>query len=146
MPPKSISIHSAVVNGNLSHNRNLLSETVKSFEGMEVTITIEKKKRKRSNEQNAYLWGVVYTCVKQGMIDVGFRDVTIDNIHELMKGKFLKQDLINQDTGEVFPITGHTSKLTTIEFNDYFEQIKQWAAEYLNVYIPDPNEQVTFNF
>ncbi len=32
--------------------------------------------------------------------------------------------------------------MTTTDFMGYIEQIQQWSAEYLNVQIPSPNEQI----
>jgi hypothetical protein len=35
-----------------------------------------------------------------------------------------------------------TSELATGEFMEYLEHVKQFAAETLDLYIPDPNEQL----
>jgi len=37
-------------------------------------------------------------------------------------------------------VVKRSSKMDKIEFMDYVESIKQWAAQTLNLYIPDPNE------
>ena len=42
-------IRSNVENGILKRNRNLLIDAIKSFEGQNVIVTIEKAKKKRSN-------------------------------------------------------------------------------------------------
>jgi hypothetical protein len=41
---------------------------------------------------------------------------------------------------EVVKIPRKTSELTTTEFEEYVEMVKQFAAETLNVFIPDPND------
>jgi hypothetical protein len=33
--------------------------------------------------------------------------------------------------------------MTTSQMMDYFAEITQWAAEYLEVQVPQPNEQLT---
>jgi hypothetical protein len=38
-------------------------------------------------------------------------------------------------------IPGTTRRMKKDEFSDYCERIKRWAAQDLNVYIPDPNEE-----
>jgi len=140
-----LSFTTKVINGQFSSNRQPIAEAIKSFEGKEIVLTIERKRKKRSNEQNAYLWGVVYPILKDGFYQIGYK-LTTEQVHELMKQTFVKEDLINESTGEVKTITGHTSNLTTSQFMEYLADIKQFAAEELNVYIPDPNEQVNFNF
>jgi hypothetical protein len=55
-----IEIESKVLNGKLETNRELLSDVINSLEGKDIIITIEKKKRKkRSNPQNSFYWGIV---------------------------------------------------------------------------------------
>ena len=39
-------------------------------------------------------------------------------------------------------MTKSTAELTTTQMMDYVSEIQQFAAEYLNVIIPDPNEQI----
>lgn len=105
------------------------------------SLTIEKKYKKRSNPQNAYLFGVVYPIVLQGLIDLGFEGMTIESVHDLLKYKFLPTDIVSKE-GEVMEIVRSTASLTTTEFMDYLAKIKKWGAEYLNVYVPEPNEQL----
>lgn len=95
----------------------------------------------RSLPQNAYYWGVVCDMVKEGLRDAGFQDIsTTDDAHEVMKGLFLKREIISLETGEVLTGSKSTTTLTTLEFNTYIEKIQQWAAEYLGISIPSPNE------
>jgi len=72
------SIHSKIVNGKCATNKGSISKAFEQFEGKEITITIEKKKRKRSNEQNAYLWGCVYPLVKMQFYETCGEVFTID--------------------------------------------------------------------
>lgn len=143
---KSITFPTKVINGTISSNRKPIKEAIASFEGKEITITIAKKSKKRSNDQNAYLWGVVYPIVKNGLKEIGYNQITTEQVHELLKGTFVKEDIVNELSGEVKTITGHTSSLTTSQFMDYLAQIKQFASEELGCYIPDPNEQSEINF
>ena len=63
-----------------------------------------------------------------------------EQTHELLKYKFLKREFITSD-GDILQSIGSTTELSTKEFNEYIESIQIWSAEYLNVNIPDPNEQ-----
>lgn len=58
--------------GRLQIDRQLFASAVKQFSGSEITLTIEKRSKRRSNPQNAYLWAVVYPCVLEGLIGVGY--------------------------------------------------------------------------
>ena len=65
------------------------------------------------------------------------------DVHDYMKYKFLKEPVVNEDTGEVlYERINSTTDLSTAEFNNYIEVVRKWAAENLDIYIPDPNEAV----
>lgn len=103
------------------------------------------KGRKRSLMQNAYYHGVVVPLVREGLVNNGFREVkTNEDAHEVMKALFLKRKIKNEESGDIIEINGSTQKLTTVEFMTYLEEIAQWAASYLGITIPQPNEQLNF--
>lgn len=140
-----------VENGSLKiQNRNGLKLDLKSLEGKEVEIKISKKKKRRSNQQNSYYWGVVIPIVREGLIEAGFpRDVFSNTqaVHELLKSMFCpKVEVINEDTGEVLQLPPTTTNLSTVNMMEYFEDIRQWGAEFLGIYIPEPNEALKINF
>jgi hypothetical protein len=69
---------------------------------------------------------------------------SVDDWHEMMKAKFLsKTVLATATTGEIVEefILGRSIKgLTTVEFNDYIENIRRYAATSLGgLFIPDPD-------
>ena len=123
--------------------QEFLNDILRVFQEKDVIITVEKKKRKRSLNQNAFYWGCVVPICKEGLTEVGYR-VTMDETHEYLKKQFLKKELVNENTAEILETTGSSSELTTSEFMDYLAEIQQWASEYLNTYVPDPNEQLNF--
>lgn len=125
--------------------RSEMDEVLQSFEGKEWQLTIEKKKKSRSLNQNAYYWGVVIPMVRAALHDLGMK-LSRQEVHELLKLKFLKKEIINENTGEVFEYIGGSSELTTTEFMDFTAELQQWSAEYLNIVIPSPNEQVNIEF
>lgn len=101
-----------------------------------------KDYRKRSIPQNAYYWCVVVPMVRKALYDTGWDDIqTNDDAHEVLKRQFIRKKLVNKETGEVVIIAGKSSLLTIPEFNDYIERICKWAAEYLSIVIPSPNQQ-----
>lgn len=98
-----------------------------------IIINVSKKKEKRSIPQNSYMWGVVY---KQISDEWGYE---IDEVHEIMKQKFLKIKEIRVD-GETVIITRSTTDLKTDEMESYLEAIRRWAAINLEICILLPNE------
>jgi hypothetical protein len=128
------------------YNRQDFLKAVENIGELDITLAIEKRSKKRSNNQNKYLWSVVYPCVKQGLLDLG-HVLNIEEVHEFCKSKFNSRVLVDEDTGEVLgSFGGSTTELDTFDFNQYFEAIIRWSAEYLGVEIPYPNEQVTLDF
>ncbi len=105
-------------------------------------FTIAKYKKRRSLPQNSFYHGIVVNCVKDGLIGAGFNPSELSNeiVHEMLKAKFLKQDIANDD-GQFITIVKSTAELTTTEFMDYISEIQQWGAEFLSIIIPDPGEQ-----
>jgi hypothetical protein len=104
---------------------------------------------KRSLQQNAYYWGVVVYEVRRGMNEEG-NDFESTEIHEFLKARFNYKEVVkvNEDTGEVKTekIPRSTAKLTKTEFAEYIERIQQFAVEFFNIIIPNPNSQTYFDF
>jgi hypothetical protein len=103
----------------------------------EYLLRLERAHATRSQQQNAWYWSQVVGLVAK---HTGY---TADEIHEIYKAKFLPKHLTFSDgNGEIqgeFVIGGSTSKLNTQEFADYCERIREWAADELDVVIPDPD-------
>jgi hypothetical protein len=127
------------------HNRKLFDKEVQVFNGKEVVITIRRKRNHRSEQQNRYYWGGVVPIVCDGLNDVGYR-ITKADTHEFLKATFLKDKIVNEQTGEFLETIGSTTRLTTVQFMEFIADIQRWAAEFLGVYIPDPCEQTELTF
>lgn len=113
-------------------NRQGLIDYIKILQGgkkeQKVSLTIERYIKKRSNPQNDYYQGVVLKILAN---ELGY---TRDEMHEAIKWEFLRK------RGKKIDTVISTKKLNTIEFEDLMERIRRWSSEYLNVYIPNPNE------
>lgn len=96
------------------------------------SITIEEKKPKRSEQQNRYLWGVVYAEIAKHL--PGWH---VDDVHEYMLGEWSGwETLEGMGRKRLRPIR-RSSRLNKQEFADYIAFIQQKAAEH-GVFIPDP--------
>ena len=127
------------------NNRARFDKEVMNFLDKEVVITIEKKVYKRSLPQNSYLHGVVIPMFKDGLNDVGYI-FSLEMTKQKLKEMFAQAEMVNEKTGEYISYIKDTSAMTKGEMMDFIAQIQQWASEFLNIYIPDPNEVLTINF
>lgn len=134
--------HTTVTSGNLKiTDRPSFTSLVATLKDGEYIMTIEKKKRKRSLNQNSYLFGVVVEMVWKGLCDLG-HEVSKEETHEFLKATFNYKEIVNEQTGEIYRIPLSTATLSTVEFNEYVERVVRWAAEFLGIVIPMPNEQI----
>lgn len=104
--------------------------------GTLVDIVIRKHSTKRSNEQNAYYFGVVVPILADH-----FGYDNREDMHEDLKLKF------NPIESKIEPgrrIGGTTTKMSTVEFmaaeDSYVERICRWAAEEHELFIPLPEK------
>lgn len=127
-------------------DRNLFNEEIKTLdESKEYTITIKKKQKTRSNGQNRYYFGVVLPLILRGLRNAGFEVYSKEDAHDIVKVKFLKTDIMN-DSGEFISTFKSTKDMTTQEFKEFIDNLQYWSSEYLNVYIPSPNESQDIEF
>lgn len=112
-----------------------------AFAGKEIEVTIQRKKRSRSGEQNRYYWGVVVEMIRMGIKELG-DDADAEQVHEFLKGRFLPaRERIDETTGDmIYRLPASTTALSTIEFSEYVEKCCQFAAEYLGLSIPLPQK------
>ncbi len=118
-------------------NRKQFTGALRRMRDGEVLVTIEKKSATRSQQSNRYYWGVVVELLSE---HTGY---TPEEIHDVLKAKFLPKTLAVADgNGEIkgeFVIGGTTTKLNKLEFGEFIERVRRWAAEDLSVVIPDPD-------
>jgi hypothetical protein len=100
---------------------------------------------KRSNPQNRYYWGLVIPLIQKGIEDLG-TELTKEETHELLKARFNFSEIVNEETGECIQIPRSTTTLNKEQFGEYISKIQQFAAEFLNIEIPDPSTQMAFNY
>lgn len=128
-------------------SKRLKQEVVGQFDGRSIEVTFQLKRKRRSNNQNAYYWGVVIPRILQAFIDLG-NDLQSGNnghaelIHNYLLDKFLDNgiDLFDVD-GNIEKTRSSTTRCTTTEYMEYLDRIIQWAAECLNIVIPEPNTE-----
>ena len=112
-------------------------------------IAIEKRRKLRTtgkdlekSNQNGYYWGVVipklveyYDQQAQKEDDNRLR-MSPDQIHEGIKFLFMNEGMMSH-----FPKIKSTKGMNTLEWEELMRQIREWAAEELHLYIPEPMEE-----
>ena len=96
---------------------------------------ITKRTKKRSNEQNAYLHGVVLVKIKQFFAEMGYDYSEVDIKDWLKSRGFFGYKTFGK---ELIPC--HTSGLSTLDFMAAIEKIQRYFAE-KGLVIPDPNQE-----
>lgn len=117
-----------------------IAALVRNADGKQIVVSVREVKRTRSLSQNNYLWGAVYPPVVARFREHGTM-VDSEDVHLFCKqhvGK-LRRVLVTPD-GEVLHSVGSTRHLTTSEFAEYVESVRQFAAERMGINIPSPGE------
>lgn len=124
------------------HNRKDFDKTLLAFKGKDIEGFYWKKRKRRSLNQNRYLWGVIYPMMAQGFRDMGHEDVTTSVVHEFCKARFISsedQEIASPLSGELIVLKKTTTKLTTTLMMGYIADIHKFASEFLGIVIPDPD-------
>ncbi len=94
---------------------------------------VRKDKRNRSIVQNAYYWFLL-TMLEQ---DTGNDK---DDLHEYFKQKYLMTHITSLTFIADIQYHKSTTKLSTLEMEDYLEKIRIFASQELGCFLPKPNE------
>lgn len=125
-------------------NKSVVRKMFEALQEGRYKLTVEKS-NKRSLNQNDYYWMILTDYVQPALYSEGWREIkTKDDAHDFVRSLFLKVKIINEVTGDTIERIKSTTELTTVQFNEYLEEIWQWSSEYLSIAIPSPNEQLQF--
>jgi hypothetical protein len=109
-----------VVKGKISLDlRERFKTYLCSLEGKRVELILRERQSGRSDDQNRYYHGVV---VKMLSDHTGYSP---EEMHDTLKERFRVKT---------------TTKLSVAEFQDYIARIVRWAADDLELPIPDPDQ------
>lgn len=113
--------------------RRLFDAAMARFPEGHVTVTVKVSRPQRSSQQNRFLHGVVIPLFAE---HCGY---DVDDMKDVLALKLIPKEITDPVTGEVTTVPGHTSELTTREFNDFLERCQRLGAE-MGIDIPNPNE------
>lgn len=102
-------------------------------------VEIKAKRKKRTDDQNEWLWGCIYPMLLYALINEGWEYTNVEQVHEFFKTKFTSDKIINKHTSEIIEFPSSTASMDTLTFSTYCEQLRTYALEYLGLDIPDPD-------
>lgn len=112
---------------------NLRDFVMNALPGKELRVEVCEYRKRRSDDQNKALWGLAYKILH----DATGNDP--DDLHTFFLGEHFGWEVIDvMGQKRRVPIK-RSSKLTTVEFAEFFEFIQRRSAETVGVYIPDPD-------
>lgn len=103
-------------------------------------ISITKCRRGRTLNQNEWLWGCVYPILLEGLLDAGWNFTSVEQVHEFFKKQMALDQVVNYDTGEIVELPKSTATMDTQQFSVYIDKLREYAEEFLNVTIPNPQK------
>lgn len=136
--------------GRIQLPKNSREEIGQAFAGKMCEVTIKTAGKNRSNQQNAYYWGVMVQMTLDRFVELGNNELhTADAesreiVHQFLKARFLPPVTVADANGEAIDLPPTTRTQSTVEMMDYFASVQQWAADFLFINIPDPGEQLEF--
>lgn len=96
-------------------------------------VEVHEHKSRRSDQQNRYLWGVVYPAITAWL-----QGWDSDDVHEYCLGEHFGWEVVTGLGKKRLRPIRRSSKLSKFEFMGYIEFIQRRMAEH-GIVIPDPD-------
>ena len=103
-----------------------------------MVVSVKQFSPKRSNDANSYYHAVVVAFIGE---EIEGKDFDHDRIHDTLKAMHNYRVLVSKQGKEVREVL--STVMESDEFWGYVKRVKQWALDFLNVYIPEPGEEVS---
>lgn len=103
-------------------------------------IEVKKVRKPRSLDQNGWLFGCIYPILLDALLEAGWEFVSVEQVHEFFKAQMTADKVVNKHTGEIVEFPCSTATMDTVTFSTYCEKLREYAKEFLNVDIPDPDK------
>lgn len=109
-------------------------------------VTVDKYRKNKSNPQLGYYYACVIPLSWKLLLDAGWKFTSAEQVDAFWKKLYANTELINETTGEIMSIPALKRDMSTVELSTFTDEIKKHCAEYLNGYIPDPEEQTKIEY
>ena len=100
--------------------------------GKPIKVEVGPYRKTRSSQQNNALWGVAYPAIREAT------GIDVNDLHEYLLGEWSGWSETEVFGRKKLKPHKRSSKLSTVEFSDYYAFIQQRMAEE-GIYVPDPD-------
>ena len=114
-------------NGEVTNFTASLNSLISTLKNGEYSLLIKKKTKQRTISQNKLLW-LWLNCIAQ---ELGY---TAQDMHDYFCTKYLSKEVY----GAIIVVG--TKDLTTLQFKQFLDNIKIFAATELGITLPDPED------
>jgi len=134
-------------NGRLTiSKRDQFAQTLTLLKKCRVRVRVEKLYKKRSLEQNGYYRGVICEAYKWGIWQTQQRLISNEEAHNELIYNCGSIERVNEDTGEVGRFKISTTKLSTLDAEEYYKKCRMFIFDWTGEDVPLPNEQSELEF
>lgn len=114
-----------------------LNEWLAEHKNCRIIATFAAVPRGTSKALTAYYYGYIVPAIKEGYKRTGLHLTQMDTELRIREAAPMMWDEMFKDGRYIRRLRG-LSELSAVEMQQYFEYIRQWAAENLYTYIEDP--------
>lgn len=122
-------------------SKRLVKAVFEMFKGQDVCVSVQRRDKQRSAEQNAWLWGFALPAIAE---HCGYDEHEHERLHyDLLSVRFgttAVAPLVDGAPPRIVP-TRTSSQLSIKEFSDYMEWLVRYAADKFNVTLTLPSER-----
>lgn len=135
------------------HQRDVAIKAIQARETGKSGFFVQLKSSapRRSEIQNAFMWGWVYREIARQLEDGGIviplddggeHPYTADVLHEIFREKFLVTGEIRNARGRTLKLYASTAKMSKKEFNQYIEQVKKFCRQLWHIEVDPPDRGI----
>lgn len=104
------------------------------FRGREIELVVGPKTRPNSRKQQKYYFAVVVKMIAQ---EIG---ESLDRAEEILDDKFWSEDVDVRGQACRVRVSKKLGAMTTVDYEERVQRVREWAHDFLNMQIPLPNE------
>ena len=140
---KAIEIETRIEGGKFRQNNDFIKQAVKEFEGKEIKLIFKRKYKQRTQQENSFYWGVWVPIMQRAVRDTWGEILSPKEVHEIIKLNCNYEEKVNEENGLFIRVPKSSTSLNTYEWEIEFKQkIRQFAFDFFNITLPEPNEQL----
>ena len=131
-----------VTNGKFPESEaKMIGHRIKEFDGKFLTIELREFHPTRSNQQNRFVFGVIYPAIKAHLQKFG-AVMSIEEIHEFTVARvWCHTQAVVMPDGEVYTKRLSSTKLSKAEWQEFIEVTRAYWAE-RGLMLPHPNDHI----